>query len=329
MIRILLVDDQKVIREAVKKWLEPEPDFDVVGTADNGITAIEQVERLRPDVVVMNMEMPGLDGVGATKFITSKYSQTKVLILSSFDSHEYIARSLSVGARGYLLKNTNSQDIATAIRSVDRGYTQIAPGLLDKLLVQTDSGTIISQLQSPVDVTQERQFLDKTRGTIFSLHSTVKKQGNELKQLKENIKQVKQDLFKTQTSLSRNSRLSWLTLLPLLILVPLFSWLLFSFGSRTKSLALRTDELEQNSFPIERVGIYQEYDLSGLAQRVAKTFEQDRIVTSVNTVNIAQRNSTIILSGTVPDSALLTRMEELAGNVKGVEEVDASQVKVI
>ena len=123
MIRILLVDDQKMIREALKVWLEPEQDFQIIGTADNGIAAVEQVERLQPDIVLMNIEMPGLDGASATQFITNKFDNTKVLILSSEDNYEYIAKSLSVGAKGYLLKDTDFQDIATAIRSVYRGYT--------------------------------------------------------------------------------------------------------------------------------------------------------------------------------------------------------------
>lgn len=329
MIRILLVDDQKVIREAVKRWLEPEADFEIIGTADNGLSAIDQVDKLKPDVVVMNMEMPGLDGIGATKYITSRFNNTKVLILSSFDTHDYIAKSLSVGAKGYLLKNTSSRDIATAIRSVNRGYTQISPGLLDKLLVQTDSGTIISQLQRPLDASQDTQFINKTRRTIFSLHSTVKKQGIELNQLKQALGQIKQDCLQTKKKVARYSIFSWLNLFLLLLSLPLLLWLLSNFNTRLKSLVLRTDELEENSFPIERVGIYQEYDLSGLAQRVAKTFQQDLIVTGIDTVNIAQKDHTIILSGTVPDALILERMEMLAGKVKGVKEVDISGVEII
>ena len=90
MIRILLVDDQKTVREALKISLEPELDLEIVGTANNGISAIEQVEILEPDIVVMNMEMPLLDGASATKKITSKFRDTKVLMLTSYDTDEYI-----------------------------------------------------------------------------------------------------------------------------------------------------------------------------------------------------------------------------------------------
>ena len=329
MIRILLVDDQKVIREAVKRWLEPEADFEIIGTADNGLKAIEQVEQLKPDVVVMNMEMPGLDGIDATRYITSRFTNTKVLILSSFDTYDYIAKSLSVGAKGYLLKNTSSSDIVTAIRSVNKGYTQISPGLLDKLLIQTDSGAIISPLQRPSSNNQDRQLINTNRRTIFNLHSTVKQQGIELSQLKQALRQLKQDCVRTKNKVARYSIFSWLNLLLLLLSLPVLLWLLLNFNTRLKNLVLRTDELEENSFPIERVGIYQEYDLSGLAQRVAKTFQQDRIVAGIDTTNIAQQDHTIILSGTVPDPLILERMEFLVGKVKGVKEVDISGVEVI
>ncbi|MGF1540548.1 MAG: response regulator [Pleurocapsa sp.] len=144
MIRILLVDDQKMIREALKVILESETDFQIVGTADNGITAIEQVAALKPDLVLMDIEMPGLDGANATKTITQKYSDTKVLILSSYDRDEYLAKAISVGAKGYLLKNADFQEVITAIRSVYQGYSQLSPGLLGKLSIQTSSSIVPS-----------------------------------------------------------------------------------------------------------------------------------------------------------------------------------------
>jgi DNA-binding NarL/FixJ family response regulator/multidrug efflux pump subunit AcrA (membrane-fusion protein) len=148
MIRILLVDDQKVIREGLKILLESEKDLQIIGMADNGFTAIEQVEKLKPDLVLIDMEMPGLDGANATKAITKKFANTKVLMLSSYDRDEYVTKSLSVGANGYLLKNTTSQEIAEAIRCVYKGYSQIGPGLLEKLLAQTNSSITVSNFNN-------------------------------------------------------------------------------------------------------------------------------------------------------------------------------------
>jgi hemolysin D len=134
MIRILLVDDQKSIRERLKSLLETEPDFDIVGMVDNGYDAIEQVKLLLPDVVLMDMEMPDIDGVLATKIISHSSLKTKVLVLSSYDSDEYVAKSIYAGANGYILKGAPAQEICDAVRFVNRGYMQIAPGLFEKFV---------------------------------------------------------------------------------------------------------------------------------------------------------------------------------------------------
>jgi hemolysin D len=136
MIRILIVDDQKSIRERLKYILEPEPDFEIVGMVDNGYDAIEQVKLLEPDVVLMDMEMPDIDGVLATKIIASSElgKKVRVLVLSSHNSNEYVARSIHAGAKGYLLKGATPEEIQDAVRFVHRGYTQIAPGLFEQFI---------------------------------------------------------------------------------------------------------------------------------------------------------------------------------------------------
>jgi hemolysin D len=133
-IRILLVDDQRMIREGLKALLITQPDLEVVGTADDGEAAIEQVEALKPDVVLMDMEMPGMDGVSATKVICSKFPGTKILVLSTFDNDEYITQSIAAGAMGYILKGTPAKDLTEAVRSIHRGYAQIGPGAFQKIL---------------------------------------------------------------------------------------------------------------------------------------------------------------------------------------------------
>jgi hemolysin D len=134
MIRILLVDDQKSIRERLKLLLEDEPDFNIVGMVDNGYDAIEQVKLLLPDVVLMDMEMPDIDGALATKIIAHSSIETKVLVLTSYDSHEYVAKSIYAGAKGYILKGAPAEEIREAIRFVNLGYMQIAPGLFEKFM---------------------------------------------------------------------------------------------------------------------------------------------------------------------------------------------------
>ncbi|MGH8000133.1 MAG: response regulator transcription factor [Brasilonema sp.] len=139
MIRLLLVDDQSLVREGIKAMLSLEPDLQVVGTADNGAAAIREVETLQPDVVLMDVRMPVMDGKDATRMITQRFPKVKVIVLSTFDDDEYITESIQAGARGYLLKDMLSEELAESIRFVHRGYTHLAPGLMEKLITQASS----------------------------------------------------------------------------------------------------------------------------------------------------------------------------------------------
>lgn len=141
MIRILVVDDQRVIRQGLRALLEPEPDFQVVGDADNGQNALEQVAALQPDVVLLDLWMPVMDGIAATRVIREQFEQTKVLILSGSDAEDSLAQALQAGAMGYLLKDTPADEIAQAIRSVHRGYVQVGPGLFEKILARVPSAS--------------------------------------------------------------------------------------------------------------------------------------------------------------------------------------------
>jgi DNA-binding NarL/FixJ family response regulator/uncharacterized protein involved in exopolysaccharide biosynthesis len=134
MIRILLVDDQKTVRESLRSWLEPIADFEIVGTASDGHNAIEQVEILKPDIVLIDMEMPVLNGVETTAIICRKFIGVKVIILSMHDDNEYVAHALQAGATGYLLKNTPKKELIKAISFANLGYSQFAPGLIYKIV---------------------------------------------------------------------------------------------------------------------------------------------------------------------------------------------------
>lgn len=141
LIQVLIVDDQKMIREGLKALVKAEDDIEIIGVAENGEHAVKQVESLSPDVVLMDMEMPGMNGMEATKLICQKFPDVKVLVLSTFDTQEYVARSLSSGAMGYLLKGTPAKELTDAIRSVHRGYAQIGPGIYRNLaLPQLEEG---------------------------------------------------------------------------------------------------------------------------------------------------------------------------------------------
>jgi DNA-binding NarL/FixJ family response regulator len=136
MIRILLVDDQAIIRQALQALLEREQDFEIVGTADNGQTAIEQTEALKPDLLLCDIEMPGMSGIAATRVICRRLPKTKVIVLSSYADEAHLAAAIRAGAQGYLLKNTLAEDLVSTIRSVHRGYSQLGPGLFEKIVAR-------------------------------------------------------------------------------------------------------------------------------------------------------------------------------------------------
>jgi DNA-binding NarL/FixJ family response regulator len=147
MIRLLLVDNQSLFCKGLESILSLEPDLQVVGIADNAETAVKQVIALQPDIVLMDVQMLATDGKKAKRIISHQFSNIKVLVLSKFKDSQYIAESILGGAKGYLLKDMPSQELAQAIRLVHRGYTQLAPGLMEKLLEDITPKQAIAQNQ--------------------------------------------------------------------------------------------------------------------------------------------------------------------------------------
>jgi DNA-binding NarL/FixJ family response regulator len=144
MIKIVLVDDQNLIRQGLKALLELESDLQIVGEAENGQIAIDLVQELQPNVVLMDIRMPVMDGVTATKEICQRFPRVNILILTTFDDDTYVSAAIGHGAKGYLLKDTPSEEIADAIRAVDRGYTHLAPGMMAKVMAQKSSAPAVA-----------------------------------------------------------------------------------------------------------------------------------------------------------------------------------------
>lgn len=143
-IRILVVDDQNLIRQTIQMYLEEEADLEVIGYAENGATALQQIEKLNPDIVMMDLEMPDMDGLTTIQIIRDRFSQTKILVLSSFDDRENINQAIKAGAKGYLTKATPARELANAVRSVNQGYFQLGPGLMEKLVISISNDTEVS-----------------------------------------------------------------------------------------------------------------------------------------------------------------------------------------
>ncbi len=128
-IRVLLADDHAVLRDGIRALLEDEADIQVIGEAEDGRTAVEQARRLRPDVVIMDIGMPLLNGLEATRQIKRDCPETKVLILTMHENPEYVPQVLSAGGSGYVLKQAAGRELVTAIRAVAKGEAQFSPSV--------------------------------------------------------------------------------------------------------------------------------------------------------------------------------------------------------
>jgi DNA-binding NarL/FixJ family response regulator len=134
VIRVLVADDQALVRGGFRSILETQADIDVVGEAEDGQDAIEQVAASRPDVVLMDIRMPRLDGIAATSRILASPSPPKVLILTTFDLDDYVYESLRAGASGFLLKSAPPRELADAVRTVASGDALLAPQVTRRLI---------------------------------------------------------------------------------------------------------------------------------------------------------------------------------------------------
>lgn len=136
MIKVLIVDDQELIRQSLKIVLNVGGGIEVVDTAASGAEALKSVAAHRPDVVLMDIRMPGMDGVEGTRLIKERYPQTKVIVLTTFDDDEYVFGALANGASGYLLKGSGVAELAEAIRVAHQGGAMINPDIASKVLRQ-------------------------------------------------------------------------------------------------------------------------------------------------------------------------------------------------
>ena len=181
MIKILIVDDLKTSREVLKSFLELESDFEIVDLAGDGKEAIQKVEQYDPDVVIMDINMPVMDGLSATRIITERFRDTKTIIFSSYDDDDSLSNAIETGAKGYVFKSTPPQEMVTAVRSVYQGYFQLGPGLLERYLYRFSiSSSSSKEIQSKlVEIAYE---MDKNNHLNF----VVNRLRGEIDQLQKN-----------------------------------------------------------------------------------------------------------------------------------------------
>ena len=156
VIRILLVDDHALVREGTRRLLETESDIEVVAEASSGEEAIELARQLLPDIAVMDISMPGIGGIEATRAIKKDCPETAVLVLSAYDDEPYLMALLDAGAAGFLLKNVHGQELLQAIRAVARGESVLQPSIAEKMMRRLSSRP--DTAQHPPHLLSEREF---------------------------------------------------------------------------------------------------------------------------------------------------------------------------
>jgi DNA-binding NarL/FixJ family response regulator len=153
-IRILLADDHAVLRAGIRALLEAQPDLEVIGEAGDGQTAVQRAREFQPDVVVMDIGMPGLDGLAATRQILASNPKIRILFLTQHENKEYILPALKLGAAGYVLKRAEGDELITAIRTVYAGGTFLDPAIAGALVSEVNRD---EKTADPFDSLSERE----------------------------------------------------------------------------------------------------------------------------------------------------------------------------
>jgi DNA-binding NarL/FixJ family response regulator len=166
-IRILIVDDQSLLRMGFRLVLEAQPDFVVVGEAGDGIEAVRLVAELAPDVVLMDIRMPDMDGIEATQHISDRHRASRVLILTTFDLDEYAFAALRAGAAGFLLKNAQPAELVGGIRTIAAGDGVVAPRMTRRL-IEAFAGQLPGRSESPADPRLDR-LTDRERQVLVEI----------------------------------------------------------------------------------------------------------------------------------------------------------------
>jgi two-component system, NarL family, response regulator YdfI len=159
-IRILIADDHRIVREGLRLILESQDGFSLVGEASDGLEAVRFAAELRPDVILMDLRMPGMDGITAIENIRARDPQAAIVILTTYNEDDLMIRGLRAGARGFLLKDTDREALFSAIRSAARGETILQPDVLARLLARAGGENRTSPTQSSA-VAAESELTDR------------------------------------------------------------------------------------------------------------------------------------------------------------------------
>jgi len=198
MINVLVVDDQNLTHKLIETYLEPELEIKIVGFANNGREAIEKIPRLQPDVILMDVEMPIMDGLSATKIVTQQFPQSKVLILTVHDNEQHLSKALKNGAKGYLLKTTTAQELKNAIHYVNQGYFQLSVELTEKYLQK-----IIITRSEVEEIAEINRKVDYVYKSLATVEEKLKNSGS-LEAVEEHLERKIEGMLQKEMALLRD-----------------------------------------------------------------------------------------------------------------------------
>jgi len=164
----MIVDDHQIVREGLKKILELEDDFTVVGIACSGMEALDLASELNPDIVFMDIKMPGIKGIEATGLMREKHPEINIIMLTVYDDTSYITQAIEAGARAYVLKNADRAELIEVVRRVNRGGEVLAPELTTKIFDQFRAGSIGSEQRGKSNLTKRE--LEVLEGLVAEWH---------------------------------------------------------------------------------------------------------------------------------------------------------------
>ncbi|WP_342577381.1 response regulator transcription factor [Psychrobacillus sp. FSL K6-2843] len=182
MIRVFIADDHHVVRRGLMFFLKTQKDMDIVGEATNGKEAVELTETLKPDIILMDLVMPEMDGIQATKRIKVKYPSIQILMLTSFSDRDHVIPALKAGASGYQLKDIEPDDLAEAIRKLMRGENTIHPEATSQMEKENEPREVLPHEEYPLTPREQDVLAELTKGksnreiasSLFVTEKTVK-----------------------------------------------------------------------------------------------------------------------------------------------------------
>lgn len=213
-ITILLVEDHKIVREGTRQLLAQSVDMQVVGEAADGLEAVRLAAEINPDVIIMDVRLPRLNGIEATRTIKKRFPNTKVLILSAYDDDSYVFPLLQAGASGYLLKTSSGAELAEAIRQVSAGQIALSPGIMAKIVNRVGGRQTSHKTKTPEGLTEREMDVLRSAAHGYANKVIATKLGISTQTVQVHLRNIfgKLEVGSRSEAVARAIQAGWITL---------------------------------------------------------------------------------------------------------------------